>query len=125
MNLKEPVLLGLCSVSDVRVLTGVSEAVLSDADVESLIALSDQQIEDDLGVQSSSAPTRIRHLSALLTAIKIYTRPDLRGGFSVGDLTIGNQQVEEALARWARDANRVYAYYGVTMQEAPSVLKRA
>ena len=57
--------MGLCSVSDVRVLTGATEAVLGDADIESLIALSDQQVEDDLGAQSSPVNTRIKHLSAL------------------------------------------------------------
>jgi hypothetical protein len=115
--------MGLCLVSDVRVLTGVSEAMLSDADIEGLIAFSDQQIEDDVGSQSAPVPARIKHLSALLTAIKIYTRPDLRGGFSVGDITISNQQVEEALNRWTRDISRIYSYYGQSVQENPSTLK--
>jgi len=73
-----------CNVSDVRVLTGVTEAMLGDDEVEALIAFSEVQIEDDLGVQSEPAPTRIRHLYALLTAIKIYARPDFRQGFHIG-----------------------------------------
>jgi len=123
MSLWESVALGLCSVSDVRVLTGVAEAVVSDADVESLIAFSDQQVEDDLGAQTSPAQTRVRHLSALVAAIKIFTRPDLRGGFSVGDVTVSNQQIEEALARWTRDVNRIYAFYGAAVQETPAAFK--
>jgi len=117
--------LGLCSVSDVRALTGVTEAMLGDGEIESLITLSDQQVEDDLGVQTEPVPTRVKHLSALLTAIKIYTRPDLRGGFSIGDLTITGQQIEEALERWTRDVSRIYAFYGSAVQESPSAFKRA
>jgi hypothetical protein len=99
--------------------------MLSDGEVESLIGFSDQQISDDIGLFEDSAPTRIKHLSALLSAIKIYTRPDLRGGFSIGDVTITGQQIEEALNRWARDVNRIYAYYGKAVQEAPSTFKLA
>jgi hypothetical protein len=98
--------------------------MLSDADIEELITFSDQQIEDDVGSQSAPVPARIKHLSALLAAVKIYTRPDLRGGFSVGDVTVSNQQVEEALNRWTREISRIYAYYGRAVQENPSKLKR-
>ena len=100
-----------CTASDVRVLTGVTEAMLSDVDIASLIALSDQQVDDDLGAQCSPVNTRIKHLSALLTAIKIYTRPDLRGGFSVGDVTISSQQIEESLNRWNGEVRRIYDFY--------------
>jgi len=116
--------LGYCSVDDVRVLTGVDKTVLSDADIEGLITLSDQQIDDDLGSFSSPYPTRIKHLSALLTAIKIYTRPDLRGGFSVGGFSVTNQEVEEALNRWTDEVKRIYAYYGKALNLEPSSLKR-
>ena len=115
--------MGYCTVSDVRVLTGVSEAMLSDSEIESLIAFSDQQIDDDLGSFSEPVPARIRHLSALLTAIKIYTRPDLRGGFSVGGFSVSGQHVEECLERWMGEVRRIYAYYGKVVQEAPSTLK--
>ena len=100
-----------CSAQDVRVLTGVSEATVTDEDIEALIALADQQIDDDLGSQSSPVNARIRNLSALLTAIKVYTRPDLRGGFTVGGVTVSNQQVEESLSRWTRETERIYAFY--------------
>ena len=115
--------MGYCTVSDVRVLTGVSESMLSDSEVESLIAFSDQQIDDDLGSFSEPVPARIRHLSALLTAIKIYTRPDMRGGFSVGGFSVSNEQVEEALNRWLAEVRRIYAYYGKVVREAPSTLR--
>ena len=69
---------GYCSVGDVRLLCGVSADVLSDSEIGVLIELSDQQIRDEWGDFSEPAPTRIRHLSALLTAIKIYQRPDMR-----------------------------------------------
>lgn len=100
-----------CTASDVRTLTGVTEAMVTDEDVEALIALTDQQVDDDLGAQSSPVNTRIKNLSALLTAIKVYTRPDLRGGFSVGDVTISNQQIEESLTRWTREVERIYGFY--------------
>jgi len=99
--------------------------MLGAGEVESLIALSDHQVEDDLGVQTEPVPTRIKHLSALLTALKIYTRPDLRGGFTVGDVTVTGQQIEEALDRWTRDVSRIYAFYGAAVQESPSAFKRA
>ena len=113
-----------CTVSDVRVLTGVTEAMLSDDEIGSLIALSDQQIADDLCAFSEPAPTRIKHLSALLTAVKVYTRPDMRGGFSIGNVTIGDQQVEEALSRWQNEVRRIYAFYGGAPQESPSAFRR-
>ena len=116
--------MGYCTVSDVRVLTGVSESMLSDSEIESLIAFSDRQIDDDLGSFSEPVPARIRYLSALLTAIKIYTRPDFRGGFSVGNISISNQQIEECLERWMGEVRRIYAYYGKVVREAPSTLRR-
>jgi len=116
--------MGYCSASDVRILTGITEGMVSDGEIESLIALSDQQIDDDLGSFDSPVPTRIKHLSTLLTAIKIYTRPDLRGGFSVGEVSISNQQIEEALNHWMSEVKRIYAYYGTVVQESPSTLKR-
>ena len=115
--------MGLCTVSDIRVLTGVTDAMLSDGEIESLISFSDQQIGDDINPSDPSS-TRVKHLSALLTALKIYTRPDLRGGFSVGGFSISNQQVEEALARWLADVRRIYAFYGKVLQETPARLKR-
>jgi GNAT superfamily N-acetyltransferase len=86
--------------------------MLSDADIESLITFSDQQIEDDIGSQSAPVPARIKHLSTLLAAIKIYTRPDLRGGFSVGDVTISNQQVEETMKLFDDLAPTVHIHKG-------------
>lgn len=105
------------TAADVRLLTGVPSTVISDADMTSLIALSDAQIDDDLGSFTSPIPTRIKHLSTLLTAIKVYNRPDLRGGFSSGDFSKSDEQVEETLQRWEREVNRIYAYYGKVPRE--------
>ena len=110
-----------CTADDVRVLTGVTEAMLSDSEVVKMVAFSDQQIDDEFG-SADSSPTRVRRLSALLTAIQIYTRPDLRGGFSVGDYSVSGQQVEEALDRWMRDVRRIYAFYGKAVQDSPAKL---
>jgi hypothetical protein len=71
--LSEAAKLGYSSVSDIRVLTGISADVLSDSEVESLIVYSDQQINDEIQTFSSPIPARIRHLSALLTAIKVFS----------------------------------------------------
>lgn len=97
--------------------------MLADSEIESLIAFSDQQISDDIN-PSDPTSARIRHLSALLTAIKIYTRPDLRGGFSFGKVSVSNQQIEEALNRWMSEVKRIYAYYGKVLEVSPSAFKR-
>ncbi|RJS67922.1 hypothetical protein DRO29_05775 [Candidatus Bathyarchaeota archaeon] len=117
--------MGYCTVTDVRVLTGVSESMLSDSEIESLIAFSDAQIDDDLGgLFQEPVPERVRYLSALLTAIKVYSRPDFRGGFSVGGFSVSGQHVEECLERWMGEVRRIYAYYGKVVREAPSGLRR-
>ncbi len=87
--------MGYSSVSDVRVLTGISADVLSDSEVESLIVYSDQQIDDDLGSFSTPVPIRIRNLSTLLTAIKVFSRPDLR--FRLGQTGLTEQDLEKNL----------------------------
>jgi len=52
-----------CSASDVRLLSGVTSDIVSDADIISLIAFSDQQIDDD--IQSFvTVPTWIKNLSS-------------------------------------------------------------
>jgi len=102
-----------CEASSVRVLSGVTSNVIGDSDIENLIALSDQQINDDLGVFSAPVPSRIKHLSALLTAIKLLERPDLR--FRLGDSGFTEQQIERNLERWNREVERIYAYYGKTV----------
>jgi len=98
--------------------------MLSDSEIESLIAFSDRQIDDDLGSFSEPVPARIRYLSALLTAIKIYSRPDMRGGFSVGGFSVGSEEVGECLERWMGEVRRIYAYYGKVVRWAPSGLRR-
>lgn len=116
-------LVGYCSISDVRLISGISADIISDSDIETLIELSDQQIRDDLGDFSEPAPTRIRHLSALLTAIKIYQRPDMR--FRLGASSgLDEQRIERMLEGWRREVSRIYAYYGKSVPESPSVMRR-
>lgn len=64
---------------------------VSNFDISGLIALSDAQIDDDLGSFGDSPRTRIKHLSAVLTAIQIYSRPDLR--FRLGQVGIDEQHI--------------------------------
>jgi peptidoglycan hydrolase-like protein with peptidoglycan-binding domain len=81
---------------------------------------SDQQIDDDLGVQSAPVPTRIKNLSALLTAIRIFSRPDMR--FRMGQSGLSEQQIQENLNTWKADVARIYAYYGKVVPEGPESL---
>jgi len=110
-----------CSAADVRLLSGITSDVISDIDLEGFIEFSDQQINDDLGSFSAPFPTRIKDLSALLTAIRLFNRPDLR--FRVSQTGLTEQDIEKALERWRREVNRIYAYYGKVVSEAPDSLK--
>ena len=111
-----------CSASDVRLLSGVTSDVVSDVDINNLIAFSDQQIDDD--IQSFvTVPTRIKNLSALLTSIKLFSRPDLR--FRLGQSGLTDQQMDSALGQWREEVDRIYAYYGKAVQQSPSDLRVA
>ena len=115
--------MGYCSVGDVRLLCGVSADVLGDAEIGVLIDLSDQQIRDELGDFGEPAPTRIRHLSALLTAIKIYQRPDMR--FRLGASSgLDEQRIERLIEGWRREVARIYAYYRKNVPEGGGALRR-
>ncbi|MEM2351792.1 MAG: hypothetical protein QXT26_05240 [Thermoproteota archaeon] len=104
-------------------ISGVSADIISDSDIEFLIELSDQQIRDELGVFSEPVPIRVRYLSALLTAIKIYQRPDMR--FRLGASSgLDEQRIERMLEGWRREVSRIYAYYGKSVPESPSVMRR-
>lgn len=117
------IFVGYCSVSDVRLISGVSADIMGDGDVEALILLSGQQIRDELGVFTEPAPTRIKHFSALLTAIKIYQRPDMR--FRLGASSgLDEQRIERMLEGWRREIDRIIAYYGKAVPESPSVMRR-
>ena len=113
---------GYCSPSDVRLLTGVSESIISDEEIESLITLGDQQINDDIGVFVGEVPHRIRLLSALLASIKLFSRPDMR--FRIGVSGISEHHIDESINMWVSEVKRIYAYYGRALREEPSKLLR-
>ena len=60
--------MGYCSVSDFRLLWGVSADVLGDAEVKVLIELGDQQIRDELG--GFSEPGVFRVLDKLMSMLR-------------------------------------------------------
>ena len=100
-----------CDSEDVRLVCGVAENVISSGDIGGLIVFSDQEIDDKIGSSfGESVPTRINRLSALLTSIQIYSRPDLR--FRLGKSGIDEQQVEKNLDRWQAEADEIFAFYG-------------
>ena len=98
--------------ADVRRLTGVTDPPLTDEDLMECITDADAQIDEKITVP---VPTTrlIQRLSALLAAIDVYTRPDLRMGFKTGDLTVSTQDIEKSIARWERDADDILGHYGV------------
>ena len=110
-----------CSASDVRLLSGITSDVIGDVDIQSLIELSDQQIDDDIGSFTPPVLTQIKDLSALLVAIRLFNRPDLR--FRLGQTGLTEQAIEEATERWRREVNRIYAHYGKVVSESPSSLR--
>jgi hypothetical protein len=99
-----------CDSEDVRLVCGVAENVISSGDIGGLIVFSDQEIDDKIGsIFGESVPTRIKRLSALLTCIQIYSRPDLR--FRLGKSGIDEQQIEKNQDRWQAEANEILAFY--------------
>jgi hypothetical protein len=98
-----------CDSDDVRLVCGVAENVISSGDIGGLIVYSDQEIDDIIGSSFEDVPTRIIRLSALLTCIQIYSRPDLR--FRLGKSGIDEQQIEKNLDRWQAEANEIFEFY--------------
>jgi len=99
-----------CDSEDVRLVCGVAEKILSSGDIGGLIDYSDQKIQDVIGTSfGDSVPTRIKRLSALLTSIQIYSRPDLR--FRLGQAGIDEQRVEMNLDRWQAEADEIFEFY--------------
>jgi len=102
-----------CDSEDVRLVCGVAENVISSGDIGGLIVFSDQEIDDKIGSSfGESVPTRIQRLSALLTSIQIYSRPDLR--FRLGKAGIDEQTIEKNLDRWQAEADEIFDFYGET-----------
>ncbi len=100
-----------CTVADVRRLTGISStAVISDADLAELIADADAKIDAKITVPNPT-PRRIKRLSTLLASIDLYNRLDLRGGFSSGDVSVSNQEVEGSLKRWEAEVEEIFQEY--------------
>ena len=98
-----------CDSDDVRLVCGVAENVISSGDIGGLIVFSDQENDDIIGSSFEDVPTRITRLSALLTCIQIYSRPDLR--FRLGKSGIDEQQIEKNLDRWQAEANEIFEFY--------------
>jgi len=105
----------------VRLISGVTSDIINDTDIGSLIVFSDQQIDDDIGAQSAPVPTRIKNLSALLTAVQIFSRPDMR--FRMGQSGLSEQQIQENLNTWKAEVDRIYAYYGEVVPEGPETIR--
>jgi len=72
-----------------------------------------------------SVPTRIKNLSALLTSVKFFSKPDLR--FRLGQSGLTDQQMDNALGQWREEVDGIYAYYGKAVQESCSevIMKRS
>ncbi len=103
-----------CDYEDVRLVCGVAENIISSGDIAALIVYSDQKITDKLGAAfGDTVLTRIERLSALLTCIQIYSRPDLR--FRLGQSGVDEQTIEKNLERWEREANEIFGFYGVEL----------
>jgi hypothetical protein len=99
-----------CDADDVRLVCGVAANIISSGDIGGLIVFSDQEIDDKIGSSfGDTVPTRIQRLSALLTAIQIYGRPDLR--FRLGQAGIDEQRAEKNLDRWQAEADEIFAFY--------------
>lgn len=99
---------------DVRRLTGVSDTVISDADLTEFIADADGKIDQDIGTFTGEIPRRIKRLSSLLAAIDVFSRPELRGGFHAGDFTITDVEIDQVIDRWKEEITEIYAHYGVS-----------
>ena len=103
-----------CDYTDVQLICGVAANVISSGDIAALIVYSDQEITDKIGSTfESEVPTRIERLSALLTCIQIYSRPDLR--FRLGQSGVDEQTIEKNLERWEREADEIFGFYGVEL----------
>lgn len=99
-----------CTAADVRRLTGVPSSIITDSDLGELIADADAEIDAKISIPSPT-PRRIKRLSSLLTAIDVYNRPDLRGGFSSGEFSVSGQEIEKSLERWEREAQEIFQDY--------------
>jgi hypothetical protein len=91
-----------CSPSDVRLVVNTG---LSDAEVASLIGMSDAQIDKKLGAQSPS-DTLIRKLSVLLTAGTIRARDP--SSFAVGEYS---ESAVDTPSAWDAEIREIEGMY--------------
>jgi len=91
-----------CTASDVRLIINTT---LTDNEIESIIALSDAEIEKRIGPQSASDPL-IKKLSMLLTAKTIKTRQPQ--SFAVGEYREDSGNILEV---WDREIQRIFRLY--------------
>ena len=92
-----------CTASDVRLIV---ETSLSDSEIESLIEMSDAEIDGRIGSQSPSDKLA-KKLSALITAHAVKTRQPQA-------VTIGEYREETGniLEVWEREIERIYRLKG-------------
>jgi len=104
------------TAADVRRLTGVPSGVLSDSDLNELIADADATIDQEIGSFSAPVPRRVKRLASLLAAVDVFSRPELRGGFSAGDFSVSNEDIERTIERWNQEIQRIMAHYGSSLK---------
>jgi len=97
-----------CTAADVRRLTGVPSSILSDSDLDEFIARADRKLVR-LGLSGAHADDK-RRAAELLASIDVFSRSEMRGGFSAGDFTVSADEVEESIARWQNEVDEIVEY---------------
>jgi len=100
-------ILAYCTAADVRL---VVETSLTDAEITSLIEMSDAEIEGRLGPQSPG-DRLVKKLSVLLTAHAVKTRQP--GSVAVGEY---REEAGDVLGAWEREIERLYR-----LKKAPGI----
>jgi len=97
-----------CTAAGIRRLTGVPSSVLSDSDLDEFIARADRKLVR-LGMSGAHADDKKR-AAELLASIDVFSRPEMRGGFSAGDFTVSADDVEKSIARWQEEVDEIVGY---------------
>jgi len=98
-----------CAASDVRL---IIETSLSDTEIETLIEMSDAEIESRLGPQSP-ADKLVKKLCALITAHAIKTRQPQ--AISIGEY---REETRGTLDAWEKEIERIYRLKGALVVES-------